>query len=109
MAYLKSNRFGGVLAYDMCLGKTLQTLAWLAWLRESATGSRPVINSSLVVCPKSVMDNWRAEAERFFPDLRVRLWRGESAEELATARVNSDLIVINYPQLRALSPGIAGQ
>ncbi|HEY1788495.1 MAG TPA: DEAD/DEAH box helicase [Verrucomicrobiae bacterium] len=107
LAYLTSNRFGGVLADDMGLGKTLQTLAWLAWLRESATGSQPsAILSSLVVCPKSVMDNWRAEAERFCPGLRVRLWRGEPAEELATARGDADLIVVNYSQLRALSPGI---
>jgi len=110
LAYLTSNRFGGVLADDMGLGKTLQTLAWLAWLRESASGSEPsAMNSSLVVCPKSVMDNWRAESERFFPKLRVRLWRGEPADELPAARGNADLIVINYAQLRGLSPGIAAQ
>ena len=33
----------------------------------------------LVVCPKSVMDNWHAEAARFTPGLRVRVW---SASEL---------------------------
>ncbi len=62
---------------------------------------------SLVVCPKSVMDNWRAEAERFYPGLRVRLWRGEPAEELPAVRETADLIVINYSQLRFLSPAIA--
>ncbi|MGH8023706.1 MAG: DEAD/DEAH box helicase, partial [Limisphaerales bacterium] len=117
LAYLTSNRFGGVLADDMGLGKTLQTLAWLAWLREqdrSNGASPPHLDKSvsgqcsLVVCPKSVMDNWRAEAERFFPGLRVRLWRGEAADELAVARANADLIVLNYSQLRGLSPGIAG-
>src|SRR5207247_2986776 len=61
---------------------------------------------SLVVCPKSVMDNWRVEAERFYPGLRVHLWRGEPAEEFSAARENSALIVINYAQLRALSAGI---
>jgi superfamily II DNA or RNA helicase len=108
LAYLASNRFGGVLADDMGLGKTLQTLAWLAWLRETALQAQPAtLNSSLVVCPKSVMDNWHAEAERFYPNLRVRLWRGEPATELSAARENSDLLVINYAQLRSLSPGIA--
>ena len=62
---------------------------------------------SLVVCPKSVMDNWRAEAERFYPGLRVRLWRGEPVEELSAARDSADLLVINYSQLRFLSPAIA--
>ena len=102
LAYLTSNRFGGVLADDMGLGKTLQTLAWLAWLRETAEAP-----ASLVVCPKSVMDNWRAEAQRFYSGLRVRLWRGEPADELPVARESADLIVVNYAQLRSLSPAIA--
>ena len=68
LAYLSTNRFGGVLADDMGLGKTLETLTWLAWVRRQprpaasaqpagtpATGDAPP--PSLVVCPKSVMDN----------------------------------------------------
>jgi SNF2-related domain/Helicase conserved C-terminal domain/SWIM zinc finger len=108
LAYLTSNRFGGVLADDMGLGKTLQTLAWLAWLRENPghPGSETV-GPSLVVCPKSVMDTWRLEAERFYPSLRVRLWRGESGPELAAARQTADLVIVNYAQLRLLSPAIA--
>ncbi|MCL4786583.1 MAG: DEAD/DEAH box helicase, partial [Verrucomicrobia bacterium] len=117
LAYLTANRFGGILADDMGLGKTLQALAWLAWLRGSGTGVPPApvaagvppaaTPPSLVVCPKSVMDNWRAEAERFYPGLRVRLWRGEPAEELPAARESADLIVLNYAQLRSLSPDVA--
>ena len=53
------------------------------------------------------MDNWQAEAGRFYPNLRVRLWRNEPAGELSAARENSDLLVINYTQLRSLSPDIA--
>jgi hypothetical protein len=113
LAYLSTNRFGGVLADDMGLGKTLQTLAWIAWMRQeiagasaSSTGSAAL--PSLVVCPKSVMDNWRSEAERFYSTLRVRLWHGEPDTELAAARESSDLVVVNYSQLRALSPAIAG-
>ncbi|HEX7858752.1 MAG TPA: DEAD/DEAH box helicase [Verrucomicrobiae bacterium] len=105
LAYLTSNRFGGVLADDMGLGKTLQTLAWLAWLRE--TGSPAGNAPSLVVCPKSVVDNWRAEAERFYPELRVRLWSGESNSGFSESRNSADLIVINYSQLRSLWPPIA--
>jgi len=106
LAYLTANRFGGVLADDMGLGKTLQTLAWLAWLKsDGGDAARP---PSLVVGPKSVTDVWRAEAERFYPGLRLRVWRGESAEKLTAAREAADLIVINYAQLRSLSPAIAG-
>ncbi|PWU12425.1 MAG: hypothetical protein C5B50_21470 [Verrucomicrobia bacterium] len=62
---------------------------------------------SLVVCPKSVMDNWRSEAERFCSPLRVRLWQGEGADALESARAQADLIVLNYAQLRNLSPQIS--
>ena len=108
LAYLALNRFGGVLADDMGLGKTLEALAWLAWLRKTTLNAQPPTpNSSLVVCPKSVMDNWHAETKRFYPDLRVRLWRGEPSAELSAARETCDLLVINYTQLRYLSPEIA--
>jgi SNF2-related domain/Helicase conserved C-terminal domain len=108
LAYLTTNHFGGVLADDMGLGKTLQTLAWLAWLRETTSNAQsPGLPASLVVCPKSVMDNWRTEAECFYPSLRVRLWRGEPVSELPTAREHSDLIVINYTQLRSLSSAVS--
>jgi SNF2 family DNA or RNA helicase len=108
LAYLSLNRFGGVLADDMGLGKTLEALAWLAWLRKTTLNAQPPTpNSSLVVCPKSVMDNWHAETKRFYPDLRVRLWRGEPSAELSAARETCDLLVINYTQLRYLSPEIA--
>jgi hypothetical protein len=108
LAYLTANRFGGVLADDMGLGKTLQTLAWLAWLKQEmpVVPSVPANVPSLVVCPKSVTDNWRAEGERFYPGLRVRVWRGEPATELSAARENVDLLVMNYAQLRSLSPAI---
>ncbi|MBL9169002.1 MAG: DEAD/DEAH box helicase [Verrucomicrobiales bacterium] len=109
LAYLTANRFGGVLADDMGLGKTLQTLTWLAWLRSNPKELRSKLSGlpSLVVCPKSVMDNWQTEGQRFLPGLRVRLWRGEDVVAFKAAREECDLIVINYSQLRALSPDIA--
>ena len=104
LAYLTTNRFGGVLADDMGLGKTLQALVWIGWLRAEANGNA---QPSLVVCPKSVTDNWVAEAERFYPGLRVRRWTGEAAEALTAAREEADIVVLNYAQLRSLSPAIA--
>ncbi|MEI7729951.1 MAG: DEAD/DEAH box helicase [Verrucomicrobiota bacterium] len=103
LAYLTANRFGGILADDMGLGKTVQALTWLAWSRSQTDANK---HPSLVVCPKSVMDNWRSETERFLPELKVRLWQGEDADALKEARTANDLIVINYPQLRSLSPEI---
>ncbi len=105
LAYLATNRFGGILADDMGLGKTLQTLAWLLWLREEA-GAAPA--PALVVCPKSVMDNWQAEAARFTPGLRVRAWRACELDRLREEIASADLHVINYSQLRMLGPVLKG-
>jgi SNF2 family DNA or RNA helicase len=108
LAYLSTNHFGGILADDMGLGKTLQTLAWLAWLREgaAAAGGKAPIPPSLVVCPKSVTDNWRAEAARFVPGLRVKVWGSGEAAALPDHLRDADLHVLNYTQLRALEDAL---
>ena len=98
LAYLTANRFGGILADDMGLGKTVQALAWLLELRAV-----PASHPCLVVCPKSVVDNWTVEAARFAPALRVHaLPRGADAAALEAARAEADLIILNYAQMRAL-------
>lgn len=106
LSYLSANRFGGVLADDMGLGKTLQAITWLCWLRNSRATSASSCLPALVVCPKSVMENWLNEAAHFWPGTRVLLWHGEAADALIHAREQADLIVINYAQLRSLSPQI---
>ncbi len=104
LAYLSANRFGGILADDMGLGKTLQTLSWMLWVRSEANAARGKdAHPFLVVCPKSVVDNWRSESTRFAPELRVVvLPRGSEADDLANARKGADLVVANYAQLRIL-------
>jgi SNF2 family DNA or RNA helicase len=91
----------------MGLGKTLQALAWLAWLREQSDGSPNGAKApSLVVCPKSVMDNWHAEAGRFTPSLRVKAWPAAEAGALAKNLGSADVHVINYNQLRSLGESL---
>ena len=122
LCYLSTNHFGGILADDMGLGKTLQTLAWLAWLRNgSGTGVPPVTSSagqethgrdaratsSLVVCPKSVADNWHAEAVKFFPSLKVRVWSASELKSVAGMLASADLHVLNYSQLRVVGEDLA--
>ena len=103
LAYLSANRFGGILADDMGLGKTVQTLTWLLWLRAEQGAEKP----SLVVCPKSVTDNWRAEVERFAPGLRVRVWQRNDVDQLPGELAGADLHVINYAQLRSVGEALA--
>jgi superfamily II DNA or RNA helicase len=73
MHFLQQFGFGGCLADDMGLGKTVQVLALLEerrmLRRENGSNVRPA--PSLVVMPRSLVFNWRQEAERFTPELRI--------------------------------------
>lgn len=84
-------QLGGILADDMGLGKTLQTLAWMLWLAQEKTGEF----KALVVCPKSVTDNWVQEPVKFQTGLTARSYR-KAGDSLAGANI----VVANYAQLR---------
>jgi superfamily II DNA or RNA helicase len=98
LCHLTEMKLGGILADDMGLGKTLQTLTWLAWLRErNGKHHKP----ALVICPASVLHNWRREAERFTPHLKVLvLESGAARHNLRKQIPQYDLIVTNYALLR---------
>ena len=62
---------GACLADDMGLGKTIQTLALIQHHRDRGE-RRPV----LLVCPTSVLENWRLEMSRFLPKMTYYLHHG---------------------------------
>ena len=98
LCHLTDLRLGGILADDMGLGKTLQTLSWLAWLKErNGKNHKP----ALVICPASVLHNWRRETERFTPHLKVLvLQSGAARHNLRKQIPQHDIIVTNYALLR---------
>jgi superfamily II DNA or RNA helicase len=95
LQFLREYGFGGVLADDMGLGKTVQLLAHL--LTEQAAGrlDRP----SLVVAPTSVIFNWRNEAARFAPTLRVLLLHGPQRASGFERIAEHDLVLTSYALL----------
>jgi superfamily II DNA or RNA helicase len=98
LCHLTHLKMGGILADDMGLGKTLQTLAWLAWLQEQNGARR---RPTLVICPASVLHNWRREAEKFTPQLKVLvLESGDARHGLRKQIPQHDIIVTNYALLR---------
>ncbi len=72
LVFLRRWGLGACLADDMGLGKTPQTIALFLYEREQGITHRP----ALVVCPTSVLVNWKREIERFAPSLRVMLHHG---------------------------------
>jgi SNF2 family DNA or RNA helicase len=71
LAFLRRWGLGACLADDMGLGKTVQALALLQ--RDWDAGNRQPV---LLVCPTSVVANWRKEAARFTPTLPVLIHHG---------------------------------
>src|SRR5262249_21200571 len=72
LAFLYRWGLGACLADDMGLGKTVQTLTLLQRNWEG-DGQRP----TLLICPMSVVGNWKKEAERFHPGLPVLVHHGQ--------------------------------
>lgn len=91
MEFLREFGFGGCLADDMGVGKTAQVLAVLEGRRVEGVGP------SLVVAPKSLVFNWRQEAARFTPRLRVLEYTGLSRD--AGLFASNDLILTTYGTL----------
>ncbi len=97
LAFLRELGLGACLADDMGLGKTVQTLALVQRERERGE-TRPV----LLVCPMSVVANWRKEAERFTPDLPVLVHHGvgrHRGDHLAAQARKHGLVVSSYALL----------
>lgn len=84
----KSNH-GGILGDDMGLGKTIQTIAFLAAVygKDEEYGDSRVLKENqigqkgpvLIICPTSVICNWKCEFSRWAP-FNVSLYHGSSCE-----------------------------
>jgi SNF2 family DNA or RNA helicase len=90
---------GGILADEMGLGKTLQALALLAALRSRRPEKDPEPRASLVVCPASLLENWRREAARFTPELKTLVHHGDGRTTAAGAFESLDLVITSYGTL----------
>jgi len=95
LQFLRGAGLGGILADDMGLGKTVQALAHIAAEKEAGRLDRP----ALIVAPTSLMANWRREAERFAPQLRVLTLHGSDRRGRFAAVPEHDLVLTTYALL----------
>ena len=68
--FLYENKLGACLADDMGLGKTLQTISFLKTIYHK-------INRVLIICPVTILLNWKNEIERF-SDMDSYIYHGDS-------------------------------
>jgi SNF2 family DNA or RNA helicase len=108
MHFLVDQGFGACLADDMGLGKTVQAIAVMLDWRRNRPGGHPI----LIVCPVSVLGNWRRELNRFAPVLRVTLHHGkgraETPEDFRSMLAGSDIVLTSYNLLQRDEEIMAG-
>ncbi len=98
LRFITDQGLGACLADDMGLGKTIQCLAFLLSRYEENLDEGPV----LLLCPTSVVGNWRREANRFAPSLKCLVHHGVarlSGDDFEQAVSASHLIISSYSLL----------
>ena len=93
--HLYRNGLGGILADEMGLGKTVQALAFLESIQSLNKKRLPF----LVVCPAGLVENWRREASKFVPNIKVYCHRGAKRLLVEGAFDNYDLVITSYGTL----------
>lgn len=97
MISLYENNISGILADEMGLGKTLQTISFIGYLRYFCGIAGPHI----VIVPKSTLDNWRREFEKWTPEISTLVVQGdkETRGELINGRLlncDFDVCITSY-------------
>lgn len=100
LVQLHENGISGILADEMGLGKTLQTISFIGYLRFMSGISGP----HLVVVPKSTLDNWRREFNRWIPEIDVFVLQGakDERQQLISDRLvdeNFDVCITSYEMI----------
>ncbi|KIK99085.1 hypothetical protein PAXRUDRAFT_823120 [Paxillus rubicundulus Ve08.2h10] len=111
MGLRKHEGQGCILADEMGLGKTLQTIA-LVWtlLKQNPYGGGGLIGKALIVCPVSLINNWRAEFRKWLGRDRIGVLAGDKDKSQIKQFLNSrvhQVLVIGYEKLRGVINDLA--
>lgn len=94
---LRSMHLNGILADDMGLGKTLQAITTLTQYKLEHPDQ-----PSLVVCPTSLVYNWKEEFSKFNPDFTVLAVDGNPGQrkKLLSEIKKYDVVITSYTLLQ---------
>ncbi|RYL93562.1 DEAD/DEAH box helicase [Sporolactobacillus sp. THM19-2] len=95
---LRRRHVGGCLADDMGLGKTVQAIAYLDYCRQLPSKEAPD-TPSLIICPTSLVANWKHEFNTFSPGLDIYIHHGSArlhGDRLMQRIRQADVVVTSY-------------
>lgn len=93
---LRSMYLNGILADDMGLGKTLQAIVTISQAQKTASGP------ALIVCPTSLLYNWKEEFSKFNGHLQAIVVDGVPSvrKKIVGAVQNYDVVITSYTLLQ---------
>lgn len=86
---------GTLLADDMGLGKTLQTITSMAYWLTINPKSR-----YLIVCPASLIYNWKNEFDKFMPKAKLMVFHGPNRNFSDFTHGRNPILITSYAILR---------
>jgi SNF2 family DNA or RNA helicase len=86
---------GAILGDVMGLGKTLQAIGFIT--KNVNAG----FQNNLVICPATLIENWKKEINRFSPKLKVLTHFGKFRTGIPAGLINYDVVVTSYDALVA--------
>lgn len=88
-----SHTGGLILADEMGLGKTIQIISLLLLHRPSAEAP------ALIICPTTLIANWRREIIRFAPELSLMIHRGSHRTGISAGLQRAQVVITTYDTL----------
>lgn len=89
--FILREELGAVLADEMGLGKTLQTICAISEIKLSFPDAH-----FLVICPGSILENWRREFSHFCSSLTIHKHHGPSRTGSPKFLTNYDIVITSY-------------
>ncbi len=90
LKFMHQEQIGGILADEMGLGKSLQIISLIA--DEYIISSGP----SLIICPSTLLENWRREFSKFSPKLLTHIHQGPLRTGFPNVLAKFNVIISSY-------------
>lgn len=92
---------GGMLADEMGMGKTIQTIALILSDWSDATAATDHHRSTLVLAPTVAIMQWKHEIEKFTTGIKVLVWHGNTRTNKIAEIKKYDVVLTSYAAMES--------